>query len=1103
VLNQDTRILSALERIGVVCAWIAPLLGLFVLVGYALGVEAMTRLFTGVFMTPNAAVMLTCLGFGILLRLDSFRSDQHRIVSTVLLTIAGLISSIVLLEYVFDHNFGIDMLLFPAMSEKLFAEMGMIHPGRFALSTAISGTCLAIAALGVDARTLRERRVSLGLALVGILISGFMLTAYLYDSEVPPELIRHFAIMAPPTAFALLTLGLSILLARPRASDTGLLASHSLGGVMLWRLLPVGLLFPLLLGAFSMLALRLGWYEPGYGSAVVTTTLAAVFSFVIWWTAYHLDRLDSAARQQSAALAESEARYKNILETANEGIWILDLSAKTSYVNPRLQELLGYSAGEMLGRPLYDFVAATYRPEAEGHFASRVEGKVESYDFQFQRKDGSTLWAIVNSTPLQDAEGHFSGVLKMVSDITERKQAEDELLRTTEALEHAQAVAHIGSWEWDVAADKITWSTELYRIFGLEPRSFSATFQSYLTYLHPDDRELALGIIGGAFENCAPFHFEHRLLRPNGELRYVDSYGECLTDDEGKLVLMRGTAQDITERKRAELNMREAQEHFQSLLNNAGMPISVKDLRGRYLIANTDLAEALGIADVSDILGKRDSELLPPEIAARMELTDLSTMQSEEATAVEEEYPGTDDSRYFWTTKFPMRDAHGTVVGVGVISQEITELRRAEQALRESELRNRSILDAALDAVVSMDERGRVTSWNKQAEVLFGWTVEEALGQQMTMIIPERYRAEHQNGMERYRRTGEAPVLGTVLQVEALHRSGREFPIDLAIGRAVTKTGDVVFSAFIRDVTERKRAEREIQESNLQLEQLNSEMQIALQELANSHQLLQDQAAALERSNTDLDDFAYIASHDLKEPLRGISNYANFLKEDYAEKLDDEGRRMLDTLPRLTKRLETLLDALLKYSRLNRAEIVPLQVDLDTVVEDVKEMLDARIKDNNAQIRVPRPLPTIMCDRSQTTEIFLNLISNGIKYNDEPVKLVEIGYLLESELDPELPPANPVSGAPGDQPSQRELIFYISDNGIGIADKFQETIFGAFRRLHARDKYGGGTGVGLAIVKKMVERQGGRIWVESEPGQGSTFYFTLNPEVTAPGPREA
>jgi light-regulated signal transduction histidine kinase (bacteriophytochrome) len=224
----------------------------------------------------------------------------------------------------------------------------------------------------------------------------------------------------------------------------------------------------------------------------------------------------------------------------------------------------------------------------------------------------------------------------------------------------------------------------------------------------------------------------------------------------------------------------------------------------------------------------------------------------------------------------------------------------------------------------------------------------------------------------------------------------------------------------------------------------------------------------LQQSNRELDDFAYIASHDLKEPLRGIHNYSMFLLEDYADKLDAEGRSKLETLMRLTRRMEVLIDSLLQYSRLGQVDLNMDEVDLNEVVAEVLENLDVNLKAGQVEVITPRPLPRVLGDRVQLGEIFHNLIVNGVKYNESQRKRIEIGY-RDSQ-----PP-----------------VFYVRDNGIGIPDKHFDVIFRIFKRLHARDKYGGGTGAGLTIVKKIVERHNGSIWVESTPGEGTTFYFTL------------
>ena len=241
----------------------------------------------------------------------------------------------------------------------------------------------------------------------------------------------------------------------------------------------------------------------------------------------------------------------------------------------------------------------------------------------------------------------------------------------------------------------------------------------------------------------------------------------------------------------------------------------------------------------------------------------------------------------------------------------------------------------------------------------------------------------------------------------------------------------------------------------------------------------------LSRSNIELDAFAYIASHDLKEPLRGIHNYSSFLIEDYSEILDTDGVDKLNTLMRLTHRMEDLINSLLHYSRLGRADLKVRSVDLNDLVVEVLDVIKVSARDSQVEFKIPRPLPTIKCDRTQVSELFTNLISNGIKYNQQTRKAIEISY-----LDPEDPIYLAKMSEYSDNTASK-TIFYVRDNGIGIRERHLESIFRIFKRLHGQKKYGGGTGAGLTITKKIVERHGGEIWVKSTYNQGSTFYFTL------------
>jgi len=242
------------------------------------------------------------------------------------------------------------------------------------------------------------------------------------------------------------------------------------------------------------------------------------------------------------------------------------------------------------------------------------------------------------------------------------------------------------------------------------------------------------------------------------------------------------------------------------------------------------------------------------------------------------------------------------------------------------------------------------------------------------------------------------------------------------------------------------------------------------------------QAAALARSNVELDAFSGTVAHDLREPLRGIQQYVAFTLEDHGPALGPEGRDYLQQVEKLAQRTQGLLEALFEYSRLGFVDLAWKESDLQEELEDVLLTVSSRLKENRVEVRVPRRLPTLECDALRLGHVWANLLTNAAKYHrpEEP-RWVEVGYHAPGEP---LPPAKARRGEDG-------CVFYVRDNGIGIAPQFHETIFAMFRRLHAPQAYGGGSGAGLAIARRLIQLHGGRLWVESTPGQGSTFYFTV------------
>jgi two-component system sensor kinase FixL len=378
--------------------------------------------------------------------------------------------------------------------------------------------------------------------------------------------------------------------------------------------------------------------------------------------------------------------------------------------------------------------------------------------------------------------------------------------------------------------------------------------------------------------------------------------------------------------------------------------------------------------------------------------------------------------------------------------RDMKELEIRNQELKDSEERMRAVFDTVMDGLITIDSRVVVQSFNAAAERIFGYAADEVVGRNLNMLMPEPYRSGHDGYVANYLRTGDAKVIGVGREVRARRKDGSVFPMELGVNEFRIGT-ERAFVGIIRDVTERKKAEAR-QERDMQ---------------------------ELERSNQELDDFAYIASHDLKEPLRGLFNNANFLREDYGDKLDAEGVARLARLGYLCQRMETLVNDLLYFSRLGRQKLAVGRTDLNAMIRDIASMMETTLAEENARIVIPAALPDVVCDKTRIAEVFRNLITNAIKYNVEKEKIIEIGY------DPEV--RAKTGGGKG--------AFYVKDNGIGVAPEFHEEIFRIFKRLNEEEDDKKGTGVGLTFVRKIVERHGGHIWPDSALGRGSVFYFTL------------
>jgi PAS domain S-box-containing protein len=380
------------------------------------------------------------------------------------------------------------------------------------------------------------------------------------------------------------------------------------------------------------------------------------------------------------------------------------------------------------------------------------------------------------------------------------------------------------------------------------------------------------------------------------------------------------------------------------------------------------------------------------------------------------------------------------------------ERAQIEAELRHSEKMTRLILDNAYDAFWAIDSAGEIIGWNNMAEATFGWTRSEVIGKTLaeTLIVP-RYLDQHLQLMDEMLTTGTSRILNRRAEIWMMTKAGTEVPVELVVFK-VELGGSRTFCAFAHDITERKElAER--------THQLNEELERRVQE----------RTAELVRSNAELQQFAKIASHDLQEPLRSIEGYATLLAKRYKGKIDQDADEFLGFILDGVHRMVDLIQGVLTHSRIGSTDLKPVEsVNLSDAMNTVLANLSALIAENNAKVLYEN-LPIVVANKSEMLQLFQNLVGNAIKYRGERDPVIKITA----------------------EENVHEWVFSVEDNGIGIDSKYSEKIFDMFARLHGKTQYSG-TGIGLAICKKIVETHGGRIWVQSEPGHGSIFLFTLH-----------
>lgn len=776
------------------------------------------------------------------------------------------------------------------------------------------------------------------------------------------------------------------------------------------------------------------------------------------------------------ALQTSEEKLRLLIQYAPASIVMLDRQMHYIMASDRfVKDYNVESLPAIIGRSFYETlpeIPDRWKPIHQRCLAGANEKCDEDF---FVRSDGAQIWLKWEAHPWYDINDEVGGIVIFSEDITQRKLAEEALRQSENRLRLALVASKAGAWEWDILTNTTNWSPEYYQLCQLDP-TVMPSYENWINSIHPDDREATDRKVRQALQDNSSYAtIEFRVRRADG-WRWMSSTGQIFRNAAGEPLRILGLSIDITERKQTELALeqlnaelerrviertialQEQQQFSQQIADTTPALVYIFDLiEQRNIYINSWVTRILGYSPAE--VQAMGSDLMPsithPDDIDRLIQRFERLVYAEENVVMELEYRlrRTDGSwcwLYTHETVFK-RSPDGKPSHILGIAQDITDRKRLEQELLAREKLLTTFFETASVANIGLsilDTDLRYLKINQYLAESNAQPVEAHLGQTVTDMIPE-IAPLIETALQQVLQTGQ-PISNLEVSAELPSQPGM-VRYGLVSYFPIAQSGNLPFAigGIVIDITERKQAEQQLQQLTLKLQE----------------------------SNQELEHFAFIASHDLKEPLRTMRNFSTLLQMTAAESLNEQGRDYLNRIDNAAQRMQNLIEALLVLSRVstNTQSFVP--VDLNQAIQQVAVNLENQLQQTGGRIEVGE-LPTIQADPDQIGQLFQNLVSNALKFRQDAPPIVKI-YLKKS-IDSDLCYSDKTD----------RYCLYVEDNGIGFDPKYGDRIFGIFERLHGRSQYEG-TGIGLAICRKIVERHGGTIEARSTPGQGSIFMLTF------------
>jgi PAS domain S-box-containing protein len=1033
---EQNKSIRFIERGFYLLGWIAIFIGSYWLIAW-LGGRAGRWSFEGIatgkiIMKTNNALAQVLSGLVILMIGFKESSRKVQIIATTFSSIVLTIGALTLSEHLFKENLGIDQIL----ATELPGAVGSVSPNRMGI---IASSSLTLIGIGLLFMIWNHRLTASYLGSIVCTINLIPAVGYILKIGKLYSLPK-LTVIALPATIALLSIGFALIFSSYKKGFIPKLLSEEPGGELLRMLLPSILIVPLVLGFLIHKGEQLKIYDQitGLGLLIVTTILLLLLFAHI--TARSLNRAHSKKKSVEQALIETQNNYHELVKNAPAGIYEVDFRTKRfTSVNDAMCQFTGYSREELLSMSPLDILD----DESKKIFLLRINkwlaGKKpdQNIEYVITTKQGLTIYTELNVKFKVDDLGNPVGATAVAHDITERRKLENEIkLIAKFPSENPNPILRLSSeaiilYSNDAGLPILKkWNSE---VGGTIPQEIQNIVREISADGMPRSIELE------CFDKI--YFFD---AVPVLNASYINLYGRDFTKrKQMEEELKRFSQQTEFERQRLitiletspwAIIVIEAPDGRFSFMNKRAMELYGTDFLGVDLKTNVDKL----------VVKWPDGRLCGvDEVPAGRALFKGEVVRNEELII----YHANGTPIPILASAVPIRDKEGNLVSAIVMFEDITERKLAEEAVRVSEKRRLDVLDSITSGYQVLDRNGCYVELNATGRKMLsasGVDPDSLIGRNVFEVFPGSNVLEGGLALSRTLSERVPTTAENYFEPWKAWFNVRNYP-----------TPDGGVAMFFDDITEAKKAEEKLKKAYAEMEE-----QVRLRTAE-----LQALNVELQRSNMDLESFAYIASHDLQEPLRMVSSFTQLLQKQYQDKLDDNANEYINFAVDGSKRMYELLNGLLAYSRINTKGAAFTRVDLNRVLENVLGNLHLKITERNATIKSEK-LPSVYADATQMNLLFQNLISNSIKFSPKPPRI----YISFENQDD-------------------NYIFSVKDKGIGIESQYFERIFVIFQRLASREYEG--TGLGLAICKRIVERHGGKIWVESEIGKGTTFTFTI------------